>query len=517
MLNTVKLTHTVWYDSREKILRLFMHDYIKSLPGNLDYTSVPDDIDIVKIHSITKTIMTFGDLPIDLFFGEMPKGSKLEDYIDIVYNETEQSIDIHLLPSEKFNNDGELVINLGFKIYNGKKSLYNESDNIRNNEQSFQLVIPIRSATKLVQNQDKFMLEDVKKLTLLNGTTMVPTGDDKVVYTFEVIQRDITDEFATYGDVKEMISTLASSSNNTTGTNSDVYTIELEGDLLVLTKENDRSFRRVIDLAKYHDEVTGQPVNVEAIKQDILDQVARERFIYKWMSNGVFTANDINNLLLDGPTEADGVTKTILNNYQIWQKHIKFVKKDDHYEIVFEEENMSPHTLLTIPFSSLRELPTATAGESITIEKILELVSDESKSEVISQIKSKLASTPLTAEKILDQATEAAADREKAGKLFQKLLDAETLNVVEKTDGYELSYTGDVNKVLVKIPKQAITVSQEVITAALTENVVTETIKPTLDKSYYSKEEVDNLIKKLKEELTAEDHDAHSAEEHPQQ
>lgn len=118
---------------------------------------------------------------------------------------------------------------------------------------------------------------------------------------------------------------------------------------------------------------------------------------------------------------------------------------------------------------------------------------------------------------ILDKITKDAADREKAGKLFQKLLDAETLNVVEKTDGYELSYTGDVNKVLVKIPKQAITVSQEVITAALTENVVTETIKPTLDKSYYSKEEVDNLIKKLKEELTAEDYDTHSAEEHPQQ
>lgn len=36
-------------------------------------------------------------------------------------------------------------------------------------------------------------------------------------------------------------------------------------------------------------------------------------------------------------------------------------------------------------------------------------------------------------------------------------------------------------------------------------------------KSYYSKEEVDNLIKKLKEELTAEAHDTHLAEEHPQQ
>lgn len=113
---------------------------------------------------------------------------------------------------------------------------------------------------------------------------------------------------------------------------------------------------------------------------------------------------------------------------------------------------------------------------------------------------------------LLDKITKDAADREKAGKLFQKLLDAETLNVVEQTDGYELSYSGDVNKVLVKIPKQAITVSQEVLTAALTENVVTETIKPTLDKSYYSKQEVDQMIQQLRQELTAGTH----AEEHPQ-
>lgn len=210
----------------------------------------------------------------------------------------------------------------------------------------------------------------------------------------------------------------------------------------------------------------------------------------------------------------------------VFNSNLHFEKTNEGYDVKYTLNNQngeinkygSPYvTLLTIPFSSLRELPTATAGEPVTLEKILELVSDESKSEVISQLKSKLASTPLTAEQILDKATEAAADREKAGKLFQKLLDAETLNVVEKTDGYELSYTGDVNKVLVKIPKQAITVSQEVITAALTENVITETIKPTLDKTYYSKEEVDNLIKKLKEELTVEDHDTHSAEEHPQQ
>lgn len=87
------------------------------------------------------------------------------------------------------------------------------------------------------------------------------------------------------------------------------------------------------------------------------------------------------------------------------------------------------------------------------------------------------------------------------------------MNVVEQTDGYELSYSGDVNKVLVKIPKQAIIVSQEALTAALTENVVAENIKPTLDTSYYSKQEVDQMIQQLRQELTANTR----TEEHPQQ
>ena len=216
MLNTVELNHTVWYDGREKILRLFMSDYIKASPLPLDYSDPSqDNTDIIKIHSITKTIMTFGDLPMDMsYFGDTPSGPRLEDFINIVYNETEQSLDFHLLPTEKLNNDGELVINLNFKIYSGKKSNYNESDNMRNIDHNFQVVIPIQTAVKPIQNQMRFTPQEVKKLTLLNGTTMTPSGDNKVVYTFEVIRRDITDEFATYGDVKEMIEGMSTSNQS---------------------------------------------------------------------------------------------------------------------------------------------------------------------------------------------------------------------------------------------------------------------------------------------------------------
>ena len=539
MLNTVKLNHTVWYSNSKKIIRLDTTNFIDYSVGSKLLMNGQEVPTVVKIHSISKTVETIGSFPLEfMYYGPegltIDKSNRIVDSFEVTYNADKKCFDITILPNEKLNNDGEIKLTISYYIFrNGEESDYTEDHSSAYNKQyTLEVIIPFRSHTEETFGDPKYNPNYFDKLDIRNGFSHSPKpSEEPVVYTAELIRRDITDEFATYGDVKEMLSKLAASN----GTGGSDYTLLLEGDTLVLTKTDDASYRREINLAKYHDEVSGQPVNVENIKQDILntisqqipnkenlktellDQVGSARFISKWLNNGAFTANDINGLLLNGPTEADGVTKTILNNYKIWQKHIKFVKKDDRYVVVFEEENMSPHTLLEIPFSSLRELPTATAGEPVTLEKILELVSDESKSEVISQLKSKLASAPLTAEQILDKATEAATDREKAGKLFQKLLDAETLNVVEKTDGYELSYTGDVNKVLVKIPKQAVTVSQEVLTAALTENVVTDVIKPTLDKSYYSKEEVDNLIKKLKEELTAEDHEVTHSEEHPQQ
>lgn len=47
----------------------------------------------------------------------------------------------------------------------------------------------------------------------------------------------------------------------------------MEDDNLVLSKEGDASYRKVINLSKYHDEVTGQTVDVEQIKRDILASI----------------------------------------------------------------------------------------------------------------------------------------------------------------------------------------------------------------------------------------------------
>ena len=479
MINSVRLNHTVWYSYEKKIIRINISDILPEPLMSYSYT-VSGQIEhpgLVKIHSISKDIKVFGDFDPLLFLSYAPilgssEETKKDDWnsrVELKWDEQHKSFDIILPPHKDFDVDGEMVVTIYYHVYNGMADSFTEDiSSFMNTQYKLDVVIPFRSHNNPVKDNSHVLYGQnvYTNVAIRNSKTNITgTLPEPVIYECNLVTRDVSDENPSYSDVLDMIKIEG---------RKDVR-LELNNDTLTVTVGDLMSS---VNLAKYRDENTNNTLNVEDLKRDILS-------------------------IVDGK----------LPNVETIKQEILA----DVNPRIPDKETIKQEVLAAVPTSSLRELPTATAGEPVTLEKILELVSDESKSEVISQLKSKLASTPLTAEQILDKATEAAADREKAGKLFQKLLDAETLNVVEKTDGYELSYTGDVNKVLVKIPKQAITVSQEVITAALTENVVTETIKPTLDKTYYSKEEVDNLIKKLKEELTAEDHDTHSAEEHPQQ
>ena len=603
---TVRLPYTLWYDGHDKIFRMDMSTILPEEHYE-DGKKYVGKIRNVKV----------GGYNVDGDIQPPPDGNhsylEVTEFATAVYNEQKHYIDITLKSFPSFNADGEIALYIDYELAKGIEEYITDYSY---QKKEVTIIIPIRSHENPSKDPGRFNNGiGIDKMDVRNGFAYtVGASEEPVVFSFELIERDITDEFITNGQALDMVKNKSIESANLVandsglglslnwksfgqlswdnlkqylgGSNSIEFTTTTLEDIIAMLNNASENIRdeitnnivtglqshinvqenssKDIDIYYNADFYTtqgqhineprklftiprsllggeGQPVDTESIKNSILSVIQQQIPNATTIKQEILA--DVNPRIPDKETikqevlaavptssyeltpgkmnavinELDYATETTafidnIHNHFAYDQNLKFIKSENSYIIEYKN-----YVIMTIPFSSLRELPTATAGESITIEKILELVSDESKSEVISQLKSKLASTPLTAEQILDQATEAAADREKAGKLFQKLLDAETLNVVEKTDGYELSYTGDVNKVLVKIPKQAITVSQEVITAALTENVVTETIKPTLDKSYYSKEEVDNLIKKLKEELTAEDHDAHSAEEHPQQ
>lgn len=221
MLNKVVLPYTIWYTGLEKILRL-----------NLDK----------KIDAVTN-ISTKATL----------NGTSVNDLVSAIFNPKTKSIDITIRSDARMDVDGEMKISLSYSDAKTHESI---------------LVVSVRSH----ENTATETPEEVKqtKLTLLNGQShTVGAADEQVVYSFDLVDRNVTDEFATYGDVKDMLIGLGVTDSG----EKDQYTILLEGDNLVLSKENDPSYRKVINLAKYHDEVSGEPLNVEDLKRDILSIV----------------------------------------------------------------------------------------------------------------------------------------------------------------------------------------------------------------------------------------------------
>lgn len=221
MLNKVVLPYTIWYTGLEKILRL-----------NLD-----KEIDAVTNISTKATL----------------NGSSVNDLVSAIFNPKTKSIDITIRSDARMDVDGEMEISLSYSDTKTHDSI---------------LVVSVRSHEKIATENPKEVKQT--KLTLRNGEShTVGAADDQVVYSFNLVDRNVTDEFATYGDVKDMLMGLGV----TDSVEKDQYTILLEGDNLVLSKENDPSYRKVINLAKYHDEVSGEPLNVEDLKRDILSIV----------------------------------------------------------------------------------------------------------------------------------------------------------------------------------------------------------------------------------------------------
>lgn len=221
MLNKVVLPYTIWYTGLDKILRL-----------NLD-----KGIDAVTNISTKATL----------------NGTAVNDLVSAIFNPTTKSIDITIRSDSRMDVDSEMEISLSYSDTKTHNSI---------------LVVSVRSHDNISTENTKEVKQT--KLTVRNGQShTVGAADEQVVYSFNLVDRNVTDEFVTYGDVKDMLIGLGVTDSG----EKDQYTILLEGDNLVLSKENDPSYRKVINLAKYHDEVSGEPLNVEDLKRDILSIV----------------------------------------------------------------------------------------------------------------------------------------------------------------------------------------------------------------------------------------------------
>lgn len=217
MFNTVKLNHTVWYSNTKKIVRLDATNYIPE-PTGATLTLTGEEIpNIIKVHNVTKRIKRIGTFPLDytsLYFNNDPSPvdttPKLADLFEVSYNADKKCFDIVILPNEKLNNDGEIKLIIDYVIYDGTEDGYTEDvSRAQNTKHTLEVIIPFRSHYENAWDF-QFRPNYTDKLDIRNGFSHSPKpSEEPVVYTAELIHRDITDEFATYGDVKSMIETLA--------------------------------------------------------------------------------------------------------------------------------------------------------------------------------------------------------------------------------------------------------------------------------------------------------------------
>lgn len=568
---TVRLPYTLWYDGHDKIFRMDMS------------TILPEEHyeDGKKYVGKIRNVQV-GGYNVDGDIQPPPDGNhsylEVTEFATAVYNEQKHYVDITLKSFPSFNADGEIALSIDYELAKGIEEYITDYSY---QKKEVTIIIPIRSHENPSKDPGRFNNGiGIDKMDVRNGFAYtVGASEEPIVFSFELIERDITDEFITNGQALDMVKTKAvehvsltakdsglelslnyNRNGNQTGNISwdnlkqyiggsnptEYVATTLEDVLSMLDNADLNNNNRLTSII-----ALGLTTNMSVRENGSKDiDVNFSTTYYDSQGNNPTTRNftlfTIPRSLLGsegGTVDTEGIKNSILNAIQQQIPNAETIKQ----EILANIPNSS-YTNISLNFIDKINEVITTYESNISVRnfknnlhtdpdinkltEILTAENDRSEYEARGHILYSLLNsydtyTPSSDQpfvkfgndlinhttNLLDKITTDAADREKAGKLFQKLLDAETLNVVEKTDGYELSYTGDVNKVLVKIPKQAITVSQEVLTAALTENVVTETIKPTLDKSYYSKQEVDQLIHQLKHELMSEDH----AEEHPQQ
>lgn len=573
--NIVRLPYTLWYDEKDKIFRMDMNAILpeEHYENGKKY--------IGKIRNVQVSGYNVeGDI--------QPPPAGDGGYLDIsqwstaVYNEEKHYADITLKPFSTFNADGEIALYIDFEMYTGFEEYISDSSY---QKKELTIIIAIRSHENPSKDPNRFNNGiGIDRMDVRNGFAhTVGANEEPIVFSFDLITRDITDEFITNGQALDMVKTKAvehvsltakdsglelslnyNRNGNQTGniswdnlkqyicgSNPTEYVATTLEDILSMLDNadlnNNNRLTSIIALGlttnmsvrengskdidvnfttTYYDSqgnnpttrnftlftiprsllggegqsvdteelknsilntITQQLPNVTSLKSDILSEVDSKipssesiintiintNFLQKAMNRGTISANDINELLLNGPDESNGVTHTILENTTTWNKHVKFIKYDDHYEVAYYADDISPRPLLTIPFSSLREV---TGGSSTFDSNNLDQM--------------------LT---VLSSATNGTLDS-----LAGYILNGRDFKIVKNDSNLTLKWqdTAGQDHILLQFRYEDV-VDKQVITTFIHEET----------KDFYTKQEVDQMIQQLRQELTANTR----TEEHPQQ
>lgn len=558
--NTVRLPYTLWYDGKDKIFRM---DMSAILPEE-HYKDGKKYIGKIRNVQVSGYNVE-GDIK--------PPPAGDGGYLDVsewstaVYNEEKHYADITLKPFSTFNADGEIALYIDFEMYTGFEEYISDHSY---QKKELTIIIPIRSHENPSKDPNRFDNGiGIDRMDVRNGFShTVGANEEPIVFSFDLITRDITDEFITNGQALDMVKTKAIESANLVandsglqlslnwksfgqlswdnlkqylgGSNSTEYvpptldeiinswynadnsrksdfanavgskmTLSVsensEKDIVVYIVQDvtdllgrpNKSYNLLFTIPRALLGGEGQSVDTEELKNSILNTITQQlpnattikqeiladvnpripdKEVIKQevlaavpTSSYELTPGKMNAVIneLDYATETTAFIDNIHNHFA-YDQNLKFIKTENSYIIEYKN-----YVIMTIPFSSLREV----TGGSSTFD-----------SDNLDQM--------LT---VLSSATNGTLDS-----LAGYILNGRDFKIVKNDSNLTLKWqnTAGQDHILLQFRYEDV-VDKQVITTFIHEET----------KDFYTKQEVDQMIQQLRQELTANTR----TEEHPQQ
>ena len=558
--NTVRLPYTLWYDGKDKIFRMDMS------------TIIPEEHyeDGKKYVGKIRNVQVSGyNVEGDIQPPPAGDGGYLDvsEWSTAVYNEEKHYADITLKPFSTFNADGEIALYIDFEMYTGFEEYISDHSY---KKKDLTIIIPIRSHENPSKDPNRFNNGiGIDRMDVRNGFShTVGANEDPIVFSFDLITRDITDEFITNGQALDMVKNKSIESANLVandsglelslnwksfgqlswdnlkqylgGSNSTEYVpptldeiinswynadnsrksdfANAVGSKMALSVSENSEKDIVVYIVQDVTDLSGRPnksynllftiprallgsesgtVDTESIKNSILSAIQQQipnattikqeiladvnpripdKEVIKQevlaavpTSSYELTPGKMNAVIneLDYATETTAFIDNIHNHFE-YDLNLKFIKTENSYIIEYKN-----YTIMTIPFSSLREV---TGGSSTFDGNNLDQM--------------------LT---VLSSATNGTLDS-----LAGYILNGRDFKIVKNDSNLTLKWqdTAGQDHTLLQFRYEDV-VDKQVITTFIREET----------KDFYTKQEVDQMIQQLRQELTANTR----TEEHPQQ
>lgn len=204
--NTVRLPYTLWYDGHDKIFRMDMS------------TILPEEHyeDGKKYVGKIRNVQV-GGYNVDGDIQPPPDGNhsylEVTEFATAVYNEQKHYVDITLKSFPSFNADGEIALYIDYELAKGIEEYITDYSY---QKKEVTIIIPIQSHENPSKDPGRFNNGiGIDKMDVRNGFAYtVGASEEPVVFSFELIERDITDEFITNGQALDMVKNKAIESAN---------------------------------------------------------------------------------------------------------------------------------------------------------------------------------------------------------------------------------------------------------------------------------------------------------------